>query len=88
MFVCVLHYSCYFIFIFHHLTLVFSSSNLLATLALMPHFFCLNSLLYISKLKSVHLYFTPTVKSLFFPLFLKAVPVPEVVELQISKLGP
>ena len=52
---CVLHYFCYFIFIFHHLTLVFSSSNLLYSLALMPHFFCLNSLLYISKLKSIHL---------------------------------
>ena len=52
---CVLHYFCYFIFIFHHLTLVFSSSNLLYSLALMPHFFCLNSFLYISKLKSIHL---------------------------------
>lgn len=71
-FVCVLHYSCYFIFIFQHLTLVFSSSNLLAILALMPHFFCLNSLLYISKLKSIHLYFISTVQISFFPLIFES----------------
>lgn len=67
-FVCVLHHSCYFIFVFH-LTLVFSSSSLLDSLALMPHFFCLNSLLYIFKWKSMHPYFLLQLKSLFSPYF-------------------